>query len=235
MKKAQNCVLVIPDTQAPFHHPDSVDFLREVSKEYQTNTVVHIGDEMDFHALSDFSNDPDGLSAGNELATGVEFLKKLYKLFPIVTVCISNHTARPFRKAYKSGLPTAFLRSYGEFLEAPDTWEWADRWEIDDIIYEHGQKHGGQYAHLKHAMTNHRSTVIGHHHANAGVIYQANDEMTIWGMATGCLVDTEAYAFKYSKNFPRKPILGCGVVVRGHPLFIPMLTKDGRWTGKLGL
>lgn len=227
-------VLVISDTQAPFHHAQTLEFLRYVYEEYKCDAVVHIGDEVDFHALGDYDTDPDGYSAGQELEVALEFMEDLYELFPEVKACVSNHTARPLRRAFSAGIPRAFLREYHEFLEAPSGWKWKDHWDINGVIYEHGESFGGQYAHLKHATQNMKPTVVGHHHSNAGIIYHANKEKLIWGMAVGCLVDTKAYAFKYGKKYPRKPILGCGVVVDGQPIFIPMLlNKTNKWVGKL--
>lgn len=227
-------VLVIPDLQSPFHHIDSIPFLKAVAKNQRTNAVVCIGDEVDFHALSNFDADPDGYSAGHELVKALEFLEELYKAFPKVKVCVSNHTARPLRKAFSSGIPRVFIKDYHEFLEAPDGWQWANHWEVDGVIYEHGEMYGGEYSHIKHAINNQKPTVIGHHHSNAGIMYTRNREKLLWGMAAGCLLDDEAYAFKYNKKTPRRPILGCGVVINGQPRFKPMiLDSKGRWIKKL--
>jgi len=227
-------VLVISDTQFPFSHPDTFDFLISVQKEYKTDTVVHIGDEMDFHALSNYDSDPDGYSPGHELERGLKSMHKLYRLFPEVSVCISNHTSRPFRKAYKHGIPKAFLKSYSEFLQAPPLWKWGDFFEIDGVMYEHGEACGGQYAHIKNAIINQKPTVIGHHHSNAGIIYTANREKTIFGLAVGCLLDETRYAFRYGKKFARKPVLGCGVVLEGNPIFVQLHTnKRGGWKGRI--
>ena len=55
-------------------------------------------------------------------------------------------------------------------------------------------------------------TVIGHTHSSAGVHYTANERDTIFGMNVGCGIDVKRYAFAYGKDFPRKPIISCGVV-----------------------
>ena len=232
MSNKKHRVLVIPDTQAPFQHADTLPFLYAVKKKYRTNKVVHLGDEMDFHALSDYNHDPDGYSAGHELERGLEFMHLLYDMFPNVDVCTSNHTARPFRKAYKHGIPKAFLRDYHEFLEAPKGWKWADKHVIDGVIYEHGEGQSGANGALKAALGNMQSTCIGHLHAFAGIQWSANPRHLVFGFNVGCLIDKDAYAFAYGKHFKNKPIIGCGVVLEGIPLFVPMqLDKKGRWTG----
>lgn len=233
-KGKSEIVMVISDTQFPFEHADTFGFLSAVKKKYRPTQVVHIGDEMDFHALSEYDHDPDGDSAGEEFKKGMVKMKAIYKIFPRVKACISNHTARPYRKAYKYGIPTKFLRGYKDLLEAPEGWEWRDKWEIDGVIYEHGEGMAGEYAHKHAALRNMQSTVMGHLHSNAGVEWAANPRHLVFGFAVGCLIDREAYAFKYGKFEKRKPIISVGIVDKGIPMLIPMqLNKGGRWTGEL--
>jgi hypothetical protein len=231
---AKEIVQIISDTQYPFSHPDHLPFLEAVKDRYQPTQVVHIGDEVDFHALSDYDPDPDGDSAGREFKRAMEDMQRLYEVFPEVKACISNHTARPFRRAYKYGIPKAFLREYAEFLAAPKGWQWQRKYVIDDVAYEHGEGCSGKLGHLKAAEQNMQSTVIGHIHSHAGVAYGANPKLLYFGMNVGCLIDKDAYAFAYGTNMKTKPVLGCGVVVQGIPTFIPMvLKKGGRWVGKV--
>lgn len=234
MSRPTEKVMVTPDLQMPFHHRDSLEFLAAVIKKEKPSVHVNIGDEVDMHAISDWDHDPDGLSAGDELKKAVKCLKDLYQLIPETLVCTSNHTSRPFRKAYKHGLPKAFIKDYKDFLEAPKGWHWADDWEIDNVVYEHGEGFSGQQGALKAALANMQSTVIGHLHSFAGIQYSANSKHLIFGFNTGCLIDRHSYAFAYGAKIKNKPILGCGIIDRGIPKFIPMLlNKAGRWAGKL--
>lgn len=227
-------VLVISDTQAPFEHPDALPFLKAVADKYKTNAVVHVGDEVDFHAISDWDADPDGMSPGDELKKAIQNLRGFYKAFPKAKVCTSNHTARPLRRAFKQGLPKAFLRDYSEFLEAPKGWKWADSWEIDGVKYQHGEGYSGPMGALKAAQGNMQSTVIGHIHAHAGILYSANPKHLIYGMNVGCLINKDSYAFAYGKHLVSKPIISCGVVLEGLPILVSMpMDSKGRWTGRL--
>lgn len=226
-------VLAIPDLHGPFQHKDAIPFLLAVSQEYQCNEVICLGDEVDHHALSRFPKDPDGMSAGGEFTKAYFFMQELFGAFPAVKSCLSNHTSRPFRMALEHGIPKALLKSYGEAFDAPEGWQWALRWEIDGIVYEHGEGVSGQGGALKAALQNMKPTVIGHLHGFAGIQYQASYHTVIWGMNTGCLIDVEAYAFKYGEKFRNKVNLGCGVIRDGVPLWQPMRTKRGRWDGTL--
>lgn len=223
-------VLVISDTQFPFHHPDTFDFLDHVANKNKINKVVHIGDEVDLHAMGDWDHDPDGYSAGHELDRALTNMRELYSMFPKAQVCTSNHTARPFRKAFKHGFPRAFLKDYHEFLQSPKGWEWGDKWEIDGVIYEHGEGVSGRLGAVKKALANQQSTIIGHLHSHAGILWVANHKTLMFGFNTGCLIDVKAYAFAYGKHHPDKPIIGCGTSIDGIPQFHPMILKaNGRW------
>lgn len=227
-------VLAIPDFHAPFNHPDAVAFLSAVAKKQQPDQVICLGDEIDAHALSDYDHDPDGMSAGDELKAGIAKLRPLYKLFPKVKVCTSNHTARPYRQAYKHGIPRSLMRDYREWLEAPDGWQWADKWIIDGVHYIHGEGYSGAQGAIKAAQANMASTVIGHLHCDAGISFLSNSAKLIWGLNAGWLGDRRAYAMAYGKHLAKRPILGCGIINRGKPFFLSMdLGRNGRWTGEL--
>ena len=217
-------------------HRDAVEFLQEVNDVYHPTKVVCIGDEVDFHALSDYTHDPDGYSPGHELEKAVSSLAPVYELFPTVLSCVSNHTLRPFRRAHKFGIPRALLRDYNEFLNAPPGWTWEAHFVIDDVRYEHGDHllGGGKTVASNAPLHNQQSTVFGHYHAHAGVHYQVTPEgRLLYGMNVGCLIDDKAYAFAYAKGMKSKPVHGVGIVHKGIPSFVPMLQKRGRWIGEL--
>ena len=233
----EETVLVIPDLQVPFQHKDSYKFLEAVTWYYEPTQIVCIGDEVDFHALSDYDHDPDGFSPGHELQRAVDNLAPLYEMFPTVKSCISNHTLRPFRRAFKYGIPRALMRDYRDFLQAPAGWQWENHWIIDEVRYEHGHELGGGYGKMataSAAVKNGRSTVFGHFHANAGIHYTSTPEALLFGFNVGCLIDYHSYAFAYAQGSKSRPILGCGVIQEAIPTFVPMLLeKNGRWVGEL--
>lgn len=223
-------VLISGDTQAPFDHPDYLEFLKYVQAKYRTELFVHIGDEVDFHALSDFDHDPDGYSPGHELSKAIEHLKPYYRAFPKAMVCISNHTARIFTRAFRAGIPIAALKEYREVLQAPDGWSWKDKWEVDGVIYRHGKGFSGTMGALNAARDEMQSACIGHLHADAGLLLWSNGQRVLFGMNVGCGIDGKAYAFKYGKDSRKKPIISCAAVINGHPyLEIMTVDKHGRW------
>lgn len=227
--------LCIPDLHIPFEHPDALSFVTTVDKIWfpgSNRTVVCMGDEVDSHSISRHMPDPNGKSPIDELEHAKKQLRAWYSAFPNVSVCMSNHTVRPWKRAYEVGLPKEFMRSIKEVYGAPQGWLWADRWHIGSVVFEHGENVSGPLGALNAATQNRQSTVIGHLHSFGGAVHSDSFHDSIWGLNAGCLIDVHAYAFHYAKTFRKKPSIGCGVVKNGSPYFIPMLmNKEGRWIG----
>ena len=75
--------------------------------------------------------------------------------------------------------------------------------------------------------------VQGHHHGVFDIIYLGTPYSLNWGMTVGCLIDDASLAFAYNKNTLKRPIIGCGAILDGHPKLLPMiLEKGGRWNGE---
>jgi predicted phosphodiesterase len=213
-------VLVIGDTHLPFEHKDYLEHCKTVYKMFNCDTVVHIGDIIDNHAASFHDSDPDGFGGGNELELAKKSLQDWYRAFPNVYVTLGNHDAIPFRKAFKSGVPSSWLKSYEEILEAPAGWKFSERWILDNVLYTHGTGANGDMAAVNMAKDARMSVVIGHSHSFAGVRYLANINGSIFGMNVGCGIDESAYAFAYAKFNLRRPVLSCGVVMGGKQAFV---------------
>lgn len=215
-------VLIIADTQNPFNHSDYLEFLIETKRKYRTDIVVHVGDEIDHHALGDYDTDPDGYSAGHELQKAIDSLKPYYKAFPEVYLCESNHRARILKKAFKSGIPVRYMKEFKEVIEAPSAWHWKYEWEIDHVKYIHGMGYSGSQGAINAAKDFHKNCVIGHLHSDAGILFFNNGFKTIWGMNVGSGINQDAYAFNYAKDSRKKAIVSCGVVIDQQPHVILM-------------
>lgn len=218
-------VLVIADTHFPFCREGYLEHCLNVQQMFNCGTVVHIGDEVDLNGISKWEKDPDGFSPGTEATMALDELKKWYKAFPNVKVCIGNHTSRVFRLAKSNGLPKKFIKSYEEAWEAPKGWQWSENWEINDVLYTHGTGNSGPQAAMKIAERYRQNVVIGHCHSVAGIQYSASKKDLIWGMMVGGAIDDSSYAAAYAKDQLKKSVVGCGVVLGNLPIFIPMTLK----------
>jgi hypothetical protein len=175
---------------------------------------VFIGDIIDNHATSNHQQDHDGFSAGTELAIAQDRVKDWYRAFPDAKVCIGNHDTRPSYMAKQAKISREWFKSLGEVLGTPG-WEFADEFVIDNVLYTHGKSGHAWDMVLYKGM----SVVQGHYHTEFGVRYVANGK---FGMQVGCGVDVDSYAMDYAKKHKKPYLIGCGAVVNGTPMVLPM-------------
>jgi hypothetical protein len=231
-------ILVIPDTHAPYEHPDTLEFLAAVAARYRPDTVVHLGDEADKHAMSFHMSDPNLDSAGMELEKARVFMAKLHAMFPVMRLCHSNHGSMHFRKAHSHGIPVQYLRTYREVFfpqGGGERWEWQHTHVLElpngeQVAFKH-QPAGAVLGDAAHERMN---LVCGHLHGKMSIEYARNTHEQYWAAQGGCLVDEDSRAFSYGKESKYKPALGCLVIIEGVPQIVPMQTNsEGRWIGKI--
>lgn len=202
------------DLHLPFVHPLYLSFVQDTFEEWDVSQVHFAGDIVDNHAVSFWETDPNGHSAETEATLAAELVEDWSTTFPCATVSIGNHDARHYRVANKAGIPDRFVRPYKEVWATPE-WDWQFHHVFDSVLYEHGTGSSGKDAAINRAMQKRTSLVMGHVHCYAGVKWHANETNRIFGLNVGTGIACDEYAFKYGKQFPTRPILGCGIVVDG--------------------
>ncbi len=230
-------ILVISDTHAPFQHKDTIKFLGAIKKEFTPDRVIHIGDEIDNHAMSYHEADPDLFSAGEELVRAREVIWRIEELFPKVDVLESNHGSLWYRKARTHGIPREAIRTYEEILfpRRRTSWKWHFEMEVrlpngQPCYFHHGRHANALIASQHRGM----SVVQGHYHEKFNIQYWGTTERLNWGMNVGCLVDDKALAFEYNNSNLKRPIIGCGMIIDSQPRLMPMVLRaNGRWNGRL--
>lgn len=236
LKTRHDCIMVIPDIHAPYQHPDTLPFLKLVRDTFSPDLVVNLGDELDYHAMSFHDSDPNLDSAGMELENAKKFMHSLHKEFPDVLICHSNHGSMAFRRAKAHGIPVQLIKKYRDVI-FPDhgapNWSWASSWRVGTPLGEVLFKHQSSGI-LTDAAHNSCNLVVGHSHGNFSIEYSASSSHLYYGMYCGCLIDKDSMAFAYGKHSLRKPIVGCGMIINGRPVLLPMvLDRGGRWVGHL--
>jgi len=222
-------VLVIPDLQAPFQHKNALKFLIKVYRMYQCDTVICIGDEVDFKFLK-YANSNDPHSPMGQHYMALAFLHQLYKAFPVVKCCHSNHVIERLNYASNLGsIPKYFIKDLSEIMEAPKGWEWGDYFVIDGVRYEHGHHiKGGQRSTIVAVQQRHQSVVFGHHPLLEVRFTPVNGKQLFGFCVSALTVDPSdkdrgygmEYALKYGREMPK----GCGVVIDGIYAFpLPMV------------
>ena len=226
-------IFVISDLHAPYCHPDALEFIKKVNREYKPDCVVNIGDELDFSSSSYHEPSTQLDSPSKELARGKKIMKELEKLFPKMFLLESNHGSMAFRKANTAKIPVELLKPYHEMLGVSNKWTWHDSLVLEasngqKIYFVHQQSSNVLQVCAAVSM----NVVQGHYHTKSCIHYTSSPEKLMWAMNVGCMIDKENLAFKYSRVIVKRPVISCAVITNGIPQLVPMvLKKGGRWDG----
>lgn len=224
-------VLVIPDTHIPYAHPDYMSFLKYLKKKYKPDVFVHLGDELDYHAISFHDSDSSLFSADIELDNSIiEMQEGLIKTFPKMYILESNHGSLVFRKMKANGIPIRVLKSLPE-LYGTKEWSWHHdilmSTSLGDIYFCHGKS--SAYGKLAKEMG--CSAIQGHFHGKFEITWHKTATGSRFNAFAGCLVDEDSMAMAYAKNNLPKPILGALLIdERGLPRLLKMkVDSNNRW------
>lgn len=216
-------ILFISDMHIPYHHPNTIPFLKSLKERYNPTRIICLGDELDKHALSFHDSDPDLMSAGDELAASLPVIAELEAIFPEMDIIDSNHGSMVYRKAKHHGLPRRYIRSYNEVLGVGEGWVWHNDLTITlpdgQRVYIH---HGKSSDAIKTSQAMSMSHVCGHFHESFGVKYWANPNGLFWAMNGGCMIDDKNYAFAYNNTNLKRPIIGTCLIIDGVPILEAM-------------
>lgn len=209
-------ILCVGDIHEPVAHPGYRAFCRDLQNKYKCDTVVFIGDVVDWTAISFHTRQPEAPGPKDEYELALQAVQKWYKTFPKATVCIGNHDERVVRVAEEAGIPAQFVRDYPEMWHTPN-WKWKMETVKDDVYYFHGTGSGGMHPAFNSMGKRLMSVVQGHIHSAAGIKWRASPTRRVFGMDTGCGIDDKMYAFAYGKHQSVRSILSAGVVLDGIP------------------
>lgn len=207
---------IIGDTHIPYELDGYLEFCKDIFEQWNCDTIVHIGDLVDHHALSFHDNEPSLKNAEGELEDARMRLQPWYEAFPELYLCEGNHDLIPKRQLTKIGMNAErWMRPLNDVYDMPEGWKMVDEVMIDGVLYHHGYTANGVNGFRNDAIKRMCRTVSGHAHGNAGVSATASSHRLVWGMAVGCGVDVKSMAMVYGKHFLQKPIIACGVVIDG--------------------
>lgn len=239
MDDLPDCVLVLPDLQFPYAHPDWQAFLEAVKDKYRPSTIVGIGDEVDSYCLSSYDKDPETMQPSYEYGRALEDLSILYEMFPNVLALHSNHGKGRLEKArIRGGFLRAHVLDYRQFINAPSSWQFYTEIRLGDVIFHHGD---GEKKLTRTFLERdvpdqygrHYSVVHGHRHESAGRQAEISvGDNSYWCAYTGAMINPHAGPFAYTKA--RKAKLGCGLIIHGEWKRVRLrVNQIGRWTGEI--
>ena len=234
--KVYKRILCVSDLHAPYNHPNSLEFIRGCKKDFKPDCVVNMGDELDFSASSYHESSTELYNPSRELEEGKKVIKELEKMFPSMRLLDSNHGSMAFRKANTAGLAKSLLKPYNEMLGVSKKWTWHDtitlQTPLGSVYFVHQQSANVLQVCAAVSM----NVVQAHYHTKACIHYTSSPERLMWAMNTGCLIDKNHLAFKYSRIIVKRPVLSLSVIEMGIPRIVPMVLKrNGEWDGKVHL
>jgi len=206
-------ILLIGDCHFPYAHRKAISFIKKIKKEYQIDMAVHMGDEVDNHAISFHDSDADLHSAGDELLKALIKIKELEAVFPKLYLCDSNHGSLALRRLKRHGIPMKYLKSLQDIYGTPN-WEWHESYKLRTAAGPVYLCHGKSASYGKLCKEVGMSTAQGHHHGKFEITWHQSATTEKFNCFTGCLIDRDSLAFAYGQNNLAQPILGSVVIDR---------------------
>ena len=219
-------VLVVSDLHEPVTHPGALQFCKDLYEQWDCDSVVFIGDIVDWHGISFHARHPAAPGIKEEYGLAKQRVARWVEAFPVAKVCIGNHDERPERLAASVNIPAEFLISYNEMWGCPG-WDWAHEHVIDDVYYFHGTNRSGMYPAANVSKEMSMSVAMGHCHSRSNIVRRATPYKRFFGVDTGCLIDDRAFAFAYGKHAKVRSYLSTPVVIDGHPYMEDLLCGPG--------
>jgi predicted phosphodiesterase len=216
---------VIPDLHIPGNVDNALEFVQDTFSDHKVTRVVCTGDLIDHHYISFFQNELDALNPEQEWKVAKKEVQRWVTAFPEMDICLGNHDVRPKKQAASVGMPAkVFLKTLNEIYGLPNTWRWKTRWDVDNVIYEHGLGSNGMYGVKNTAIKIGSSYVQGHTHAHGAVFDIPQVRRRMSAMNVGALIDKDKYNARYAKNvYKIEMSLGCGIVFSDDEMkFVPM-------------
>lgn len=217
-------VLIIPDTHHPYQHKDLKKFLGEIKRTFKPQIVIHLGDEVDNHAISFHDHMAELFSADHELEKAIEYLHQdLHALFPKMYLLESNHGSLLLRRLRHAGIPIRTLMPLEQLYQVPK-WSWHHDIVLNTKLGPLYLCHGKTGTVGKLALTEGMSAGQGHFHGEMYIKWLKFANRLVYDMKCGCLIDKDSIAFAYGKNHLPKPVLGATIIhENGIPEQIPLI------------
>ena len=231
-------LLILSDTHFPYQHQNYFEWIKKIKDKVNPTQVIHIGDLVDFHSISQHLHSAELPNIKFEIKDAIKCIKKLRKIFPTpMPILWGNHDIRIQRIAEKSLIPNSFLKDINDILEIDKKWKWT--WH-DKLIVDLPNKTKVFFTHhfksnvISSAKELGMSYVSGHQHTLSQLTLISNPLALNFAMCVGSSINPKHEAFKYAKNFIKRPIISVGAIINNQPVIYAMpLDNNGEWTGAL--
>ena len=231
-------LLILSDTHFPYQHQNYFEWIKKIKDKVNPTQVIHIGDLVDFHSISQHLHSAELPNIKFEIKDAIKCIKKLRKIFPTpMPILLGNHDIRIQRLAEKSLIPNSFLKDINDILDIDKKWKWT--WH-DKLIVDLPNKTKVFFTHhfksnvISSAKELGMSYVAGHQHTLCQLTMISNPLALNFAMCVGSSINPKHEAFKYAKNFIKRPIISVGAIINNQPVIYAMpLDNNGEWTGAI--
>ena len=231
-------LLILSDTHFPYQHSNYFEWIKKIKEKVNPTQIIHIGDLVDFHEISQWVHSAELPNIKFEIKDAIKCIKKLRKIFPTpMPILWGNHDIRIQRLAEKSLIPNSFLKDINDILEIEKNWKWT--WH-DKLIVDLPNKTKVFFTHhfksnvISSAKELGMSYVSGHQHTLSQLTMISNPLALNFAMCVGSSINPKHEAFKYAKNFIKRPIISVGAIINNQPVIYAMPLNDrGEWTGAI--
>ncbi len=231
-------ILVLSDLHFPYQKKEFFKWIKKLKKKIKPTLVVMIGDLFDAHSVSTHLHSPELKNIKYELEEARVCIKKLRKIFDCpMPIMWGNHDIRIQRLAERSAMPQSFLKDINTILGIDKKWKWT--WH-DKLIVQLPNKTNLFFTHhfkanvLASAKELGMSLCVGHQHTKSSIELFSSPLALNFAMCVGSSIEPKHEAFKYGKNFIKRPIISCASIVNSIPQLHPMfLDNNGKWTGQV--
>ena len=231
-------IMILSDTHFPYSKKEYFKWIKKLKDKIKPTLVIHIGDLIDANSISQHIHSPELHNIKYELELAKKNIKQLRKIFPCeMKIMWGNHDIRIQKLAEKSAIPNSFLKDINEILDIDPKWKWT--WH-DKLIVDLPNNTKMFFTH--HFKTNVLSSAkelglslcVGHMHTKASLEYWSSPTALNFALCVGSSIEPKHEAFKYGKNFIKRPIISVGSINNSQPQLHPMpLNDDGSWTGEI--
>lgn len=196
--------LVISDIHIPYHDDEALEVALHAAEVAKVDTIVLLGDVLDFYRISHFSKDPRRKSVNVEMEEGRGFLGELRARFPKARIVFyrGNHEMR-LEKYICENAPELIdileglmqsrlgLHELGiEYITEP--------FRVGKLWMMHGHEKPGGFAaeHIPNVMWKyvHDNCLVGHYHRRQEKIFKKISGERYWVGALGYLGGPQDYA-----------------------------------------
>jgi hypothetical protein len=210
-------ILCIPDTHIPFEDKRAVELMFKVARVLKPVHVVHLGDMVDFYALSFHEKDPARAQLlEQELEEGKAFLRRLKQLGARTNIlCGSNHHDRIVRYMRTKAPELSNILNERKFLDLDAIGfklvPYKQSHRIGKMRYTHDVGYAGKFSVQQTLAAVQHNVTIGHVHRIGYFIEGNTDGEKHIAMCPGWLGDAAAIDYMHTDKVARDWALGFAV------------------------